>query len=227
MNMQIKKYADSGDLKSLKYIFVDSLDVDPTFVRYEEEYNYCKSIPGLLEPHIELTPFRKNKADWNEEYWTCLKMDLVKNFSDRRMSHMREVAKVFLAEKIERILAERADNKATQNEPAVKDKPESDLPHQSEPMPPPTSGFKIQTSTSKAAEQARQLEQAKRQLEIENKAHEERQAQEAKKRAFEIEQNRLKQEQATVPDKGEFLKKAIGIAVAAIVVAVILFLLQE
>ena len=45
MNTEIKKYADSGDIKSLKYIFVDSLDVDPTFVRYEEEYNYCKSIP--------------------------------------------------------------------------------------------------------------------------------------------------------------------------------------
>lgn len=59
--MEIKKYADSGDIKSLKYIFVDSLDVDPTFARYEEEYNYCKSIPGLLEPHIELTPFSENR----------------------------------------------------------------------------------------------------------------------------------------------------------------------
>ena len=55
MNTKIKKYADSGDIKSLKYIFVDSLDVDPTFVRYEEEYNYCKSIPGLIENHIEDT----------------------------------------------------------------------------------------------------------------------------------------------------------------------------
>lgn len=56
MDAEIKKFADSKDLKSLKYIFVDSLDVDPTFVRYEEEYNYCKSIPGLLESHIGLTP---------------------------------------------------------------------------------------------------------------------------------------------------------------------------
>ena len=82
MNTVIKKLADSGDIKALKYIFVDALDVDPTFVRYEEEYNYCKSIPGLLDSHAELTPFRVNKADWNEEYWISLKMDLVKNFSD-------------------------------------------------------------------------------------------------------------------------------------------------
>ncbi len=39
MNTEIKKYADSGDIKSLKYIFVRLfLDVDPTFARYEEEY---------------------------------------------------------------------------------------------------------------------------------------------------------------------------------------------
>lgn len=108
MNTKIKKYADSGDIKSLKYIFVDSLDVDPTFVRYEEEYNYCKSIPGLIENHIELTPFKLNRSEWNEEYWSSLKMDLIKNFSDKRMCHMREVAQVFLSDKVQRILVERA-----------------------------------------------------------------------------------------------------------------------
>ena len=43
MNKEIKNFADSRDLKSLKYIFVDCLDVDPTFVRYEEEYKDRKS----------------------------------------------------------------------------------------------------------------------------------------------------------------------------------------
>ena len=114
MNKEIKRYADTGDLKSLKYIFVDSLDVDPTFVRYEEEYNYCKSIPGLLETHRELTPFTQDKSHWTEEYWAKLKMDLLENFSDRRMMHMREVAKVYLAEKVKRILAEREERSANE-----------------------------------------------------------------------------------------------------------------
>ena len=129
MNAEIKQYADSGDIKSLKYIFVDSLDVDPTFVRYEEEYNYCKSIPGLLEDHVELTPFKASEADWDEEYWTSLKMDLVKNFSDRRMSHMREVAKVLLAEKVQRILTERAAANTVQNEPITKETPATTPAH--------------------------------------------------------------------------------------------------
>ncbi len=80
----------------------------PRLRAMRKNINYCKSVPGLLEDHIELTPFRANKADWDEAYWTSLKMDLIKNFSDRRMSHMREVAKVFLADKMQRILAERA-----------------------------------------------------------------------------------------------------------------------
>lgn len=105
----IKASADSNDLTTLKYIFVDALEADPTFVRYEEEYSYCKSIPDLLEPHQELTPFTQNPSDWNEEYWTGLKMDLLRNFSDCRMMHMKEVAQVFLAEKVARILKERDD----------------------------------------------------------------------------------------------------------------------
>ena len=109
MDNMIKASADSNDLTTLKYIFVDALEADPTFVRYEEEYSYCKSIPDLLEPHQELTPFSQNPGDWNEEYWTGLKMDLLRNFSDCRMMHMKEVAQVFLAEKVARILKERED----------------------------------------------------------------------------------------------------------------------
>lgn len=162
MNTEIKKFADSGDIKSLKYIFVDSLDVDPTFVRYEEEYNYCKSIPGLLEPHIELTPFRENKADWNEAYWTSLKMDLIKNFSDKRMTHMRDVARIFLADKVQRILAERAAGNATRQNIAPK------APKEAE---------KAEASVSNAELQARQLEEERRKLDAEYKAAQEREAQ--------------------------------------------------
>lgn len=102
----VKNLVDKGDRKGIKYIFVDALDVDPTFVRYEDDYQYCKS-KGFLDPHEELTPFTSDKSKWDEDYWTKLKMDLLKNFSDKRMQHMKEVAKVFLAEKVDRILKER------------------------------------------------------------------------------------------------------------------------
>lgn len=222
MNTEIKKFADSGDIKSLKYIFVDSLDVDPTFVRYEEEYNYCKSIPGLLEPHVELTPFSENKANWTEEYWTSLKMDLIKNFSDKRMSHMRDVAQVFLADKVQRILAERAANNTIQQSVAPKAEPvQTEKVANITPKPDVTPK---EPFISKAELQARQLEEERRKLEAENKAHQER---EARERAARMEQQRRMQAQTQSQTGDGFSKKAIGIAVAAVTVAVVLILLLK
>ena len=226
MNTEIKKYADAGDIKSLKYIFVDSLDVDPTFVRYEEEYNYCKSVPGLLEAHIELTPFRTNKADWNEAYWTSLKMDLLKNFSDRRMSHMREVAKVFLAEKVQRILAERSTTNSAQEVPFAKVEPTS-VPIQKAEYVAQKVAEPVKRTTSMAAEQARQLEEEKRKLEAENKAQAALRDREAKERAARIEQQRREQARIAAQSGGGVPKKAIGIVAAAVTVAVVLFLLLK
>ena len=226
MNTEIKKYADSGDIKALKYIFVDSLDVDPTFVRYEDEYNYCKSIPGLLESHVELTPFKTNKADWNEEYWTNLKMDLIKNFSDKRMSHMREVAKVFLADKVQRILAERASNDIVQ--PARTPVAESARTDNTESIPTPaTEVTEKQPAVSKAEMQTRQIEEDKRRLEAENKAIEAKRAREDRERAARMEQQSRERSQAQYQNGGGSSKKAIGIAVAAVIVAVILILLLK
>ena len=108
MDSVIKSYADNHEIKKLKYIFLDALDVDPTFAHYQEGYEYCKKkLPDFLDEYVELTPFKLDPKCWDEEYWISLKVDLNKNFSDRRMMHMREVAKVFLAEKIKRMQEER------------------------------------------------------------------------------------------------------------------------
>lgn len=218
MDIQIKKYADNKDLKALKYIFVDALDVDPTFVRYEEEYNYCKSIPGLLEAHIELTPFSFDKSQWNEDYWTNLKMDLIKNFSDRRMMHMREVAKVFLSEKINRILDERSSASAPTVGPVIT--PNS-VPVKTEPL----SAQIKKPSTISRAEQEKQLEEEKRKLAEENRKFEVARQADAKR----IEQQRM-QHQTSMPDTvtGDSSKKVIGIVLAALtVVAIILILVLK
>ena len=104
----VKQYADERNLQALKYVFVNALGVDPTFEQYKEDYEYCKSIPNLLEPYVELTPFVEDKNKWDEAYWEKLKIDLLKNFSDKRMMHMVDVAQVVRADKIKRLRAERA-----------------------------------------------------------------------------------------------------------------------
>ncbi|MCI9094155.1 MAG: hypothetical protein HFF36_10300 [Coprobacillus sp.] len=107
----VKKCIDTGDIKALRYIFLDSLDIDPTFEKYEEDYNICKNLKGMFEPYIELTPLSKIHSDWNIDYWVKIKFDQKKNFSEKRFNHMKEVAKVVYSQKIERLQAERKAKK--------------------------------------------------------------------------------------------------------------------
>lgn len=106
MHTEVKRLADSGDMIDLKYIFVDALDVDPTFEEYQEDYEYCRS-KGLFEKHQELTPLIWDQGQWTLDYWVQLKTDLLKNFSDERLMHMKKVAQVLKADKILRLAEER------------------------------------------------------------------------------------------------------------------------
>lgn len=104
----VKKCIDAGDIKGLRYIFLDSLDVDPTFEKYKDDYAECKKIEGMFEPYTELTALSAIHSEWDMDYWVKLKYDQKQNFSEKRFEHMIEVAKVVNAEKVERLLAERA-----------------------------------------------------------------------------------------------------------------------
>lgn len=219
MDAEIKKLADNRDLKSLKYLFVDSLDVDPTFVRYAEEYDYCKSIAGLLEPHQELTPFTQNKDCWNEGYWTNLKMDLLKNFSDERMMHMREVAKVFLAEKIQRILAERA----AVEEETKNAKPDTAISKHSAAPSFPMSDVSLKPHFSKKEEQDRAMQRERERLERERIAQENKIRAQKAEREQQRKQGRYEsQMRAYNAQTGTGSKKIGGIALAAIIVIILL-----
>lgn len=222
MDTKIKQYADSHDIQSLKYIFVDALDIDPTFCSYEEEYRYCQSVPGLLEPHMELTPFQDNPSTWDESYWSILKTDLLKNFSNKRMSHMREVAQVVLADKVQRIRAERTAKGYATKLPDQKIgtvQRQASTSHSKEPQ---KQTARSALSPQQQAQRA-QIEAEKRKLEEANKAHKEKMASQARER--EARKDQYRTESAVYKDQS--LKKALGIAVAAVAVAVTVYLLLK
>ena len=106
MLAEVKRCVDNNDIEGLHYIFVDSLDVDPTFEKYKDDYEYCKSIDGFLVAHTDITPMLSSEK-WDKGYWEQLKIDLLKNFSDVRFSHMREVAQIVYADKVRRLKQER------------------------------------------------------------------------------------------------------------------------
>lgn len=105
MHNNVKLAVDNGDTLSLKYIFCDCLDGDPTFEKYQEDYDYCVRNNALFEAHRELHPMVTSHVD--EEYWVQLKNDFMENPSKERLAHMREVAKILYRDRIARIQAER------------------------------------------------------------------------------------------------------------------------
>ena len=106
MHKQVKEFLAKGDIRGLRYVFLDSLDVDPTFEDYQEDYDNCKKVSGFFEEHHKLTTVA-DRAQWNNDYWQRLKRDLEKNFSRERFEHMKAVAVVVYADKAARLLNER------------------------------------------------------------------------------------------------------------------------
>lgn len=220
MHSDVKLYADKRDMKELKYIFVDCLDVDPTFENFREDFEYCKRIPGLLEEHIELTPVRKRESDWNIEYWNALKIDLLKNFSRERFQHMVEVAQVVHADKIRRIEEERRQRNRNVLAPEPTQSAVLKVVGRDEYKP----------SAKKPSEiQSEKVEEARRKLASENKKAEEERARQEKQRLEEERVKREKQSRITgeaKPQAGENeIKKVMGVALAIIIVIAIIVVL--
>lgn len=207
----IKAYADSGDLISLKYVFVDALDIDPTFERYRDSYDYCRSVPGLMEDYRELTPLTEDRSLWTEDYWVKLKTDLAHNFSDKRMRHMCQVAQVLMAEKVRRLTQER-------QRPAPSAPPEA----RPAPTPTPAPAPAPVAAPSGEEEQRRQLEEARRRLEEENRRV--KAEQDAQEKRLQEEREKYAVKQAPRPASPTSSKKWIGIAIAAaaVIIAVII-----
>lgn len=109
MDLKIKGYADSGNARALKYIFADSLDIDPTFETYAADYEYCKNVKGFIVPYMRLFPLIEDPSEWNESYWARMKVDLINNFSEERFNHMMEVAKVMKKDQIEQIIKQKEE----------------------------------------------------------------------------------------------------------------------
>lgn len=101
MHDSVRDCIANSDIEGLKYIFKDALDVDPTFAKYQDDYNQVAKA-GLFQAHQVLSGFQENSSQWDMTYWKILKKDLLKNFSRERLDHMQKVAQVIYADDISR-----------------------------------------------------------------------------------------------------------------------------
>lgn len=234
MLAEVKKCIETHDIKGLRYIFVDCLDVDPTFEKYKEDYEQCKSVEGLFDTHQPLTGISMDKNDWTMNYWEQLKLDLMKNFSVARFEHMIIVAKVVYADKIARLLSERnivKENKtgignnviANENNQMMFAHSNAAIKFSDKSTDTHTSNNESPTLLSDEELQKKRLAARRREIEAENQRIEaEQAAQDARIKA--ALSDSINKQNVAHGETGS--KKALGIVLAIIAVVVILIIVM-
>lgn len=208
MHDEVKKCAERNDIKGLRYIFVDALDVDPTFDKYREDYEYCKQKTDIFDSHREISPLISNRSQWTLQYWEQLKLDLMKNFSEKRFEHMISVARVVYAEKISRLEQERQKKEQEESRKnAVGQKSRSPEPV-------------VDTVRMKEMQDQR-IAEAQKKLEEENKRIEAEQA-EQRARIAAAQKNDTRSD---IQYGRSMQKKALGIVLVGVLLIAIIFIM--
>lgn len=103
MHSEIKQQIDEGKISQARYSMRFALELDPSGTSYAEDLKYCENANGFFEQHEELTPFRNDRSQWDNDYWNKLKSDLSDNYSRERYLHMLDVVKVVFSAKLKSI----------------------------------------------------------------------------------------------------------------------------
>lgn len=92
----------SGALLRARIILKDSLIVDPTFAQFNEMLAYARrEMPNLLIPH-DGEILENDRTKWNTDLMNTELVEIVNNFSDVRIDHLKKVISVVLADNIKR-----------------------------------------------------------------------------------------------------------------------------
>lgn len=218
MLTEVKKCVDNYDIKGLRYIFTDCLDVDPTFEKYKEDYEYCKGIKGFFEEYQELTILATDNSTWTMQYWEQLRIDLTKNFSQNRFEHMVKVAKVVYADKISRLFSERSVMRQTLEQR----KEEVDLQVSLQQKSVDSSKTKVK-KISQAELQRQRVEEKMKKIEDENRQIEE--IQRTQRERIKSTQG-VETERDNITNRDKNSKKVLGIVLAIVVVVLIVIALH-
>ena len=205
MLKEINRCIENNDMIGLRYIFLDCLDVDPTFEKYKEGYDKVKTIDGFFEDYVEIHPLVDEKEKWNEDYWIQLKNDLRENFSEKRFMHMRKVAKVYFSDKISKLERQRANEKIKKVEDKICREEKKD-------------SSKLTKDSSKPKEDGLSAKERQDKW-IEERKEEEKEKYEAKTRQIQKEEQKRKGkvDKREQPKKDKEIALVLGIAVMIII----------
>lgn len=90
----------SGNLLRTRIMLKDSLIVDPTFAQFNELLAQARrELPNLLVPH-DGEILEDDKTKWNTDLMNTELVEIVHNFSEVRIDHLKKVIAVVMADNI-------------------------------------------------------------------------------------------------------------------------------
>lgn len=90
----------NGNLLRVRIMLKDSLIVDPTFVQFNEMFAYARqTLPTILVP-FDNGDLEDDCSKWDKDLMNMELVEIVNNFSEARIDHLKKVISNVLADKI-------------------------------------------------------------------------------------------------------------------------------
>lgn len=90
----------TGNLLRVRIMLKDSLVGDPTFAQFNEMFAYAwKTLPTLLVP-FDNSALEDDHSKWDKDLINMELVEIVNNFSEARIDHLKKVISVVFADKI-------------------------------------------------------------------------------------------------------------------------------
>lgn len=87
-----KEAIQEGKVQKIRIMLKNSMLADPSLVRFEEMERAAASVKGLYDEH-DGRKFIENPNEWNDEYMNKIMVQVVDNFSHKRVEHLKEVVR--------------------------------------------------------------------------------------------------------------------------------------
>ena len=85
-----KEAVSLGNVRRVRIMMKDSLLNDPTFAEFNEMDNAARNLSGLYDAH-DGRHLSDDKSIWNDSYMNELMVQIVGNFSQERVEHLKMV----------------------------------------------------------------------------------------------------------------------------------------
>jgi len=90
----------AGNLLRARIMLKDSLIVDPTFAQFNEMLAYARvELPALLESYDDGI-LEDDRSKWDKDVMNTELVEIVNNFSQTRIDHLKRVIRIVLTDKI-------------------------------------------------------------------------------------------------------------------------------